>query len=40
MRLEETAVPEPSEGEVRIKVKTSGVAFADILIREGLYPAG
>ena len=39
LKLEEAAMPEPTRGEVRIKVRTSGVAFADILMREGLYPA-
>ena len=39
LKLEEVEIPEPSEGQVRIKVQASGVAFADILMREGLYPA-
>lgn len=30
--------PVPGEGEVRIRVKASGVNFADILARLGLYP--
>ncbi|MFB6286357.1 MAG: medium chain dehydrogenase/reductase family protein [Candidatus Bipolaricaulia bacterium] len=30
--------PEPAWGEVRIRVEATGLAFADILMREGLYP--
>ena len=28
----------PARGEIRIRVKASGVNFADILARQGLYP--
>jgi NADPH:quinone reductase-like Zn-dependent oxidoreductase len=31
-------VPVPSAGEVRVKVLAAGVAYADILMRRGLYP--
>jgi NADPH:quinone reductase-like Zn-dependent oxidoreductase len=31
-------VPEPGAGEVRLRVLATGVAFADVLMREGLYP--
>ncbi len=30
--------PEPQVGEVRIRVLATGVAFTDVLVREGLYP--
>jgi len=32
-------VPEPGPGEVRLKVLVTGVAFADVLMRYGMYPA-
>lgn len=38
LKLVEDALPEPGEGEVRLKVAACGVAFADVLMREGLYP--
>ena len=38
LRLQEEPVPTPRPGEVRIKVLAAGVAFADVLMREGLYP--
>jgi len=34
----EEDMPSPAAGEVRVKVLAAGVAFADILIRRGLYP--
>ncbi len=34
----EREVPEPGPGEVRVKVRASGVAFADVLMRHGKYP--
>jgi NADPH2:quinone reductase len=34
----EEEIPEPGAGQVRVKVLAAGVAFADILIRRGLYP--
>jgi len=38
LELREAAVPEPSEGEVLIKVAAAGINFADIMARLGLYP--
>ena len=38
LKLIEDEIKEPKSGEVRIKVKAAGVAFADIFMREGLYP--
>ena len=38
LQLREAPDPQPGEGEVRIRVKASGVNFADILARLGLYP--
>lgn len=38
LRLENVAEPAPGEGELRIAVKTVGVNFADILMRQGIYP--
>jgi NADPH:quinone reductase-like Zn-dependent oxidoreductase len=38
LHLHEEPVPEPQPGEVRVKVLAAGVAFADVLMREGLYP--
>ncbi len=40
LELIEENTPMPSAGQVVIEVKASGVNFADILIREGLYPPG
>ena len=34
----ESETPAPASGEVRIRVEATGLAFADILMREGLYP--
>lgn len=36
--LREAPDPEPQRGEVRIRVRSSGINFADILARMGLYP--
>jgi NADPH2:quinone reductase len=36
--LVEEEMPAPAAGEVRVKVLAAGVAYADILIRRGLYP--
>jgi NADPH:quinone reductase-like Zn-dependent oxidoreductase len=36
--VEEPSLPEPKEGEVRIKVITAGAAFTDTMIRKGKYP--
>ncbi len=38
LRLVEAPLPEPADGEVRVKIAACGVAFADVLMREGLYP--
>lgn len=38
LRLREGADPEPRSGEARIRVRASGINFADILARKGLYP--
>jgi synaptic vesicle membrane protein VAT-1 len=38
LRLREFPDPKPAGGELRIRVKASGVNFADILARRGLYP--
>lgn len=36
--LREAADPEPSAGEVRVKALRSGINFADLMARVGLYP--
>ena len=38
LQLREAPDPEPAEGEVRIRVRATGINFADILARQGLYP--
>lgn len=38
LQVIEEDLPQPKPGEVRVKTLTAGVAFADILIREGLFP--
>ena len=38
LQLKEAPDPEPKAGEVRIRVEASGINFADILGRLGLYP--
>ena len=38
LQLRESPDPSPAGGEIRIRVKASGVNFADILARRGLYP--
>ena len=38
MSLTHERIPELNENEVLVKTEACGVAFADILIREGLYP--
>lgn len=39
-RLQLVTVPvrEPRVGELRVRVETAGVAFADVMVREGRYP--
>ena len=38
LRLENAIDPVPQAGELRIAVKAAGVNFADILMRQGVYP--
>ena len=38
LQLRESPDPRPGAGEIRIRVKASGINFADILARQGLYP--
>ncbi len=38
LELREAPDPDPGFGEVRVRVKASGINFADILARMGLYP--
>ena len=38
LQLRESPDPQPAAGEMRIRVRASGVNFADILARKGLYP--
>jgi NADPH:quinone reductase-like Zn-dependent oxidoreductase len=38
LEVREAPDPEPKTGELRIRVKASGINFADILARMGLYP--
>ena len=38
LEVKEAPDPEPKAGEVRIRVEPSGVNFADIMSRLGLYP--
>ena len=38
LQLRESPDPSPAKGEIRIRVKASGINFADILARQGLYP--
>jgi NADPH:quinone reductase-like Zn-dependent oxidoreductase len=38
LQLREGPDPKPAQGEARIRVRASGINFADILAREGLYP--
>jgi NADPH:quinone reductase-like Zn-dependent oxidoreductase len=40
MKVEERPDPVPAKGEVLVRVKASGLNFADILARQGLYPDG
>jgi NADPH:quinone reductase-like Zn-dependent oxidoreductase len=36
--IEETELPEPKSGEVRVKVLVTSAAFTDVMIRKGKYP--
>src|SRR6187402_3946482 len=38
LAIREASDPEPSEGEVRVRVLRSGINFADLMARVGLYP--
>jgi synaptic vesicle membrane protein VAT-1 len=38
LQLRESADPTPAWGEIRIRVRASGVNFADIMAHQGLYP--
>jgi len=38
LEVREAPDPQPQRGEVRVRVKASGINFADILARMGLYP--
>jgi len=38
LRVVEEEIPEPKEGEVRVKVLSAGVALPDIMAREGIHP--
>ena len=38
LHVREAPDPQPANGELRIRVKASGINFADILARRGLYP--
>jgi NADPH:quinone reductase-like Zn-dependent oxidoreductase len=38
LKMVEEDLPEPRAGEVRLKVLATGVAFADVLMRYGMYP--
>ncbi|XP_046842607.1 synaptic vesicle membrane protein VAT-1 homolog isoform X2 [Xenia sp. Carnegie-2017] len=40
VNVQKVQKPKPKEGEVLIKVHASGLNFADIMQRQGLYPAG
>ena len=36
--VEESSLPEPKAGEVRIKISKTSANFTDIMIRKGKYP--
>ena len=38
LQMRESADPSPARGEVRVRVAATGINFADILARKGLYP--
>jgi NADPH2:quinone reductase len=38
LRVVEEQCPEPKEGEVRVRVLAAGVAYPDLLMREGVHP--
>ena len=37
LEVRDIAVPEPGEGEVRVRVKAAGVNFPDLLMSQGKY---
>jgi NADPH:quinone reductase-like Zn-dependent oxidoreductase len=37
LRVVETEIPEPTAGQVRVQVLASGIGFADVMMRRGLY---
>ena len=39
LKLDEVEVPQPGEGQARVKIEASGVNFIDIYFREGRYPS-
>lgn len=38
LKVIEERLPEPCQGELRVKILTTGVSFADLLMREGVHP--
>jgi len=40
LSVRESAEPLPQDGEVRVRVHAAGLNFAEILMRQGLYPEG
>ena len=38
LRVVEEDCPEPKDGEVRVRVLAAGVAYPDLLMREGVHP--
>ncbi|OUC12146.1 MAG: oxidoreductase [Alkalinema sp. CACIAM 70d] len=38
LRMVEDERPDPQSGEVRVRILATGVAFTDIMMREGVYP--
>lgn len=38
LQVRESADPTPAAGELRVRVRATGINFADILARQGLYP--
>lgn len=37
-KMVEDDLPEPHEGQVRVKILATGVAYADVMMRRGVYP--
>lgn len=38
LQVVEDELPEPRSGEVRVRILTAGVSYADMLMREGVHP--